>query len=224
MEASQAGQGQAADAGQQQAQQGTQDGQAQASGLDALASQIGELGQYLRSEPWRPQEPEGGEEQQDEGLDLSQFLSPEEGLYDPQQQAQALQQALDQRLEQRLAAQVAPLQKELQELRRERDFEYLVGEVPELAEQGVADQTAQLARQLAEQMGQPALADDPKFMRLAFFAARAVEQHGREGSDGPVAAHLEGGAGATQGGSSQVDRGDLIVNAGGAGRRVLPFG
>lgn len=230
MEASVAG-GQQAGGDAGQAQQGQQ-GQGQDAGdvlarLDALAGGIGEMQSYLQSQPWQQQDgQQGGEqEQQDDGIDLS-FLDaadPADPAYDPQQAAQAIQTAMQQAVQQAVQQQVTPLQEQQAEMRREREAEHLVAEIPDLADPETAERTVRAARELADSLGQPELANEPKFWRLAHFALQTAEQANTEGSDDPGAAHLEGGAGATQGGASRVDLGDAIVNASQGGRSVLPF-
>lgn len=225
MEASVAGQGDATQQGQQ-AQQGDGGGfdPAQfASTLESLQGSQEEMRQYLVSHLPQQQasEPEPEQEPEPE-LDLS-FLDPAAPEFDPEQIADRLGGLIGQVADQRTQAAIAPMQEQMTEMRRSQEAERLAGEIPELGDPEVAQQTVQVARQIAEAYGQPALAQEPWFWRMTFMAARAAEAAQQEGDEAPSAAHLEGGGGAAPSGS-EVDLGDQIIAPGGRkGRSALPF-
>jgi hypothetical protein len=83
-----------------------------------------------------------------------------------------------------------------------------------MAQEEVANAVIKTAGELAQQLGKPELANEPKFWRVAYMMGKAAEAANSEGRDAPNAAHLEGGGGATPAGS-QVNWADMIVNAGG---------
>lgn len=212
-------QGQAAEA----QQQGPDLGQLTA-GLESLQSGQEELRQFLMSAPWE-QAVEQVQEQDPE-LDLS-FLMPQQ---EPDSQelarqlSETLNQATSQQLQQQLDQHLNPVREQLNDMRTQMEVAQLVQEFPELAEPEVAQRIAGrggIAEQMAEQLGQPALAQQPAFWRMAYMAARAADMANEEGADAPPAAHLEGGGGAMPG-SQQVDLAAQIVGAR-EGRKVLPF-
>lgn len=237
MEASQAG-GQAATNGD-----GQGEGQGQGPDVAALAEQLGantasveELRGFiqsqqelLQSQPWAAQQGEG--EGEPEGYDLS-FLDPSEPGFDPETAAQQfgalVQQAAQDQAKQMLQEQIDPLRNDMTEMRHEREVRDLVAECPELADPEVAKKVAGeggLADQMAQDLGMPALAQEPKFWRLAYFAGRAAEAANAEGGESPQAAHLEGGGGAAPAGGSQGnDFVQMLDDAAGGGRKAaLPF-
>lgn len=233
MEGSQAlggqqGQGQqggegAAAAADGQGQQGP-DINAIAAQLESLTGSQEELRQFLMSNPWQQQAAQGGQQQEAAGpaeLDLS-FLDIENPTFDPSTVADRLQQVIAQQIDSRVQPVVDKLTGERQEEQRQRDAEILVGEFPEMRETDVAEQVVLLARQMAEALGRPDLANEPKFWRYAYMVGRAADAANTEGAETPGAAHLEGGGGATPAGS-QVDLGDLIVGTSRGGSSVLPF-
>lgn len=202
---------------------------AQQAGVDVgqLADQFGqmqtsqqELGEWLRSEPWKPQEAEP--EQQQEDLDFS-FLDPSDPDWNPEQIAERLGGLIESAAEKRSQQDIEPVKSELADMRREREAERLVSEFPALGEPEVAQEVVNVAKQLAEANNRPDLANEPWFWRLTYMAGTAAENANEEGSESPRAAHLEGGGGGVPAGG-QVDLAQQIVNAGGGGgRNVLPF-
>lgn len=209
------------DAGDAQGQ-----GQAQDNGNAAIAAQLeqlsggfSEMQQFLQSAPWQQQD--AGEEQQDDGLDLS-FLDDDQAMSaDPAALAQQLQETINQHSSQQVQQALQPLVQQLTEVRTRLDAADLVGEFPELGSEEQAQRVVQAAQEWATNIGQPELASNPMVWRMVYMASKAAESANNEGSDDPGAAHLEGGSGAAPGGNSQVDLGDLIVNAGSNAR--LPF-
>lgn len=213
--------------GEGQAQQGTDLSQI-ADQLSGLTESQEQMRQYLASNPWAAQEaqPEAQEEQVPE-LDLGFLDDP---TLDSQQLAEKLggliDQSSDQRLQNALQEHIGPLRSELQNLRMESEAERLTQEFPELGEPETAEKVVGTARQYAELMGQPELANNVAFWRLVYMAGRAAETANSEDAGMTDAAHLEGAGGAGLAGSQQVDLGKLITDGGddGAlGRRALPF-
>lgn len=236
MEASQAGLA-GGDAAQQQGgeaqnaqQQGGPDVGALAQQLETLSGGQEELRQFLMSQPWQQQEPAGEEPETPETpLDLSQFLDPMEAAYDPQQLAERLsgyvQQEASRMAQEMVQQHIEPLKGEWSEMRVQQEAQMLVDEFPELGQPEVAEKVAGkggVAEQLAQQLGMPELAAQPKFWRIAYIASRAMDAMQEEGAEDPRAAHLEGGGGARPSAPEQVDLGEQIVSAR-RGASVLPF-
>jgi hypothetical protein len=154
-----------------------------------------------------------------------QFLDPADPSYDPNQVAQQLSDVVERVVQQRVEQSVAPLQEQVQDVRRERDWQAIADEFPELVDEQVAKPVFQLAKTLAEHNGHAELAQEPWFVRMAYITGKAMETANEEGAEAPSAAHLEGGGGAAPAGS-QVDA--LTQVFGGEegiplGRKVLPF-
>jgi hypothetical protein len=101
------------------------------------------------------------------------------------------------------------------------DPDVAAGMDPQQFSQQLSQTMLQAAGQLAEQMGQPELGQNPKFWRVVYMAGRAADAAAEEQGDISAPAGLESGAGATPGGGGG-DLGDQIVGAR-AGRGVLPF-
>jgi hypothetical protein len=227
VEASVAGQGQG-DAGQGEAtQQRGPDLSALADQLGTLSAGQDEMREFLQSRPWDgQQEPEQAQqEQQEPELDLSQFLDPADPSYDPNQVAQQLSDVVEKVVAQRVEQGLAPLQEQVQDVRRERDWQAIADEFPELVNEEVAKPVFQLAKTLAEHNGHAELAQEPWFVRMAYITGKAMETANEEGAEAPSAAHLEGGGGAAPAGS-QVDALTQVFGGGEdipLGRRALPF-
>jgi hypothetical protein len=228
VEASVAGQGQG-DAGQGEATQ------QQGPDISALADQIGnltatqdEMHQLLRSEPWRSEAADGGQEQQAEEpefeLDLSQLVEPD-GQYDPAQVAQQFSQQVSEVVAQRVEQGLAPLQEQVRDMRQEREWQVIADQFPELADEQVARPVFEMAKTMSEQNGHPELAQEPWFVRVVYTGMKSLEAAAEEGAEAPSAAHLEGGGGAAPAGS-QVDALTQVFGGGEdipLGRRALPF-
>jgi hypothetical protein len=230
MEASQAGL-----AGQNGQGEGGE-GQAQP-GFDAaaLAEQLGSefttrnaeqlremLPQMLQEYQQAQQEPEA---EPDGDLNFDFMTDPEAQYEDPRQVAERLQQQFDQRLQQALDAKIGPLEQQQTEMRHRQEAQNLVDEFPQLADPDTARQVVETSRALAEQLGQPQLAAEPAFWRLAFMSLSASEAAQNEGSEDPAAAHLEGAGGAGPA-APQMDPMAIFGGADeeGPGGSVLPFG
>ncbi len=196
-------------------------------GVDALRQQFG---QFLESAPWQPQETQ---QEQETGIDLS-FLDGE-GYIDPaygqeqrdqmqQQFSQSVQAEIDRRVQQALT----PLQQQQQEFQREQRIRDLIGEHPEFQDPKVAQHIAGpdgLARQWADSIGQPQLAQDPGFWRLVYMADRAAQQaNGEEGQQAPNAATLEGSGGSGPASAQTQNVADQIFGESRKGSAGLPFG
>jgi hypothetical protein len=210
---------------------GQAQGEAQGPDLSGMVDQIGqiasgqeEMRQYLASNPWQAQEP-AAEEAQDEGLDLS-WMDPQNPVYeDPAAVAQRLNDQISGAVEQRVQALTDPMREQMAEMRRDQQARDLAAEFPEIATDEMAQQIAGpggLAAQMADQLGQPALAAEPSFWRLVYMAHKQAEQ-ANNGSDGPGAAPLEsaGGPGPAQQSNEDIVKG--IMESGGQGSKVLNF-
>jgi hypothetical protein len=215
--------------------------------LDSQGQQLGEMRDFLQSNPWgeiqQAAQDTGGEQDQfGAELDLG-FLDPAvAATMDPDQLSaklgEQMQAAARSEAEKLVQAQVAPLQQQIAEQQRSQEVNALIGEFPELAEAETAQQVLGAAGQLAEQLapglaaslglsGQErqiaeALAASPGFWRSTYMAGRAADAAQEEGGDVESPATLESGAGATPGGG-QGDLGDQIIGAR-RGSSVLPFG
>jgi hypothetical protein len=218
------GQGQASgDGGQQgegQAQQGQDLGQLTGQ-LEQLGTSLEEMRGFLQSQPWQQQEAQEGQEQQDEPFDLSFLDDP---TIDQQTASQRLNDVLAGVVDQRAQQLMAPLAEQQTQMRRDQAARDLAGEFPELAEPEMAQLVAGrggLAEQAAIQLGQPALAAEPSFWRLAYMAHKAAEAANQEGSGDPGAASLESGSGAGPAQMTEDDYVKAIAQAGGLGGRVL---
>jgi hypothetical protein len=206
---------------------------------------LGEMRAYLESRPWEqgavgapdPAEYEGQwqqpeyqpEAQQQPQADLS-FLNPESGTFDPQRAAQALNQLWDQEAQRRSDAlvqqHVQPLYEQQRETVRGLEANELAAEFPQLADPATAESVVDYSRQVANAMGNPELAMEPKFWRLIFMAARGAEAANAEQDEvAPQVATLEGSAGASPGGVPQGVSAEQLLGIGQRrGRNALPFG
>jgi hypothetical protein len=183
--------------------------------------------EFLQSQPWREAaDGPGGQEQTpaEPDLDLS-FLDPGDPQFDPEQIAQRLSGLVDQVAQQRLEAGLAPLQEQMQDMRREREWQSIAEEFPELVDEQVAKPVFQLAKRRWL-----STTDTPSSHRSRGSSAWPTSPARRwraneEGAETPSAAHLEGGGGAAPAGS-QVDALTQVFGAGEdqpLGRRALPF-
>jgi hypothetical protein len=174
--------------------------------------------QQQQTQPTQEAEPEAAPE-----LDLS-FL--EDAGYDSQDTAERLMGAFGQQIEQATKPLIQRLEQQdqmIREQRYERDAEALVAELPELAKPEVQQQVLGLASELIQTNNwSEDLLHDPKFWRVAYFAAKAADTANSEGSEQPNAAHLEGGGGATPA-SAQVDPAQLIAEQPREGRAAFPW-
>lgn len=197
--------------------------------LGQVASGMEEMRTFLASQPWQQQAGEGEDQQQADPneLDLS-WLDPNAQTYeDPQAVAARLNEVINGAVDQRAQQLIAPLQAQQAELRRDQEARDLAGEFPELADEKMAKMIAGpdgLAVQMAQVLGQPALAHEPAFWRMTYLAHKATEANNAQNGDAPNAANLESGSGpgpANQ--PSPEDRIKQIMNAGGRGASVLDF-
>lgn len=217
------GQGQASgDGGQQgegQAQQGQDLGQLTGQ-LEQLGTSLEEMRGFLQSQPWQQQEQET-QEQAPEPFDLSFLDDP---MIDQTTASQRLNDVLAGVVDQRAQQLMAPLAEQQTQMRRDQAARDLAGEFPELAEPDMAQKVAGrggLAEQAAAMLGQPHLAAEPAFWRLAYMAHKAAEAANQEGSGDPGAAHLESGGGAGPAQMTQEDYVKAIRDSGRAGRQAL---
>lgn len=229
--------GEAAQAAQGEQQQG--DPAALQHGLDSLMPQIDErINQGFNDfqERFFGQFQEGGQEEQgqeEQGFDLSaleqQFGLDEQGA---QEMAQAFesyaQQHTQQAIDRLVNEQLNPLREQLGNLQWNHDAGQLAAEIPQLEDPQVAQQVMDVTHQIADSIGNPALATHPQFVRLAalgMIGMQLQQERQEAGEQAPNAAQLEGGGGAVSGGQS--NRQDAMFNfqsPHGRGDQVLPFG
>jgi hypothetical protein len=80
----------------------------------------------------------------------------------------------------------------------------VASEIPALQDEGTAREVVGLARQMAEELGDPALGDNPALWRLAYYAYAGQQAANAEnGAESPQTARLEGGGGAAPGAAGQ---------------------
>jgi hypothetical protein len=215
--------GQAQGEGQAEQQQGP-DYAAMQSTLEQQGQSLEQLREYLQSNPWAQQEPQGEPEPEQQLPDLG-FLESGDPEFD-QQLASNLQNLIQSQVEQGVQQHLSPLQERVQQFEKMDQARELVAEFPELNEPEHAQRIIGMSREYAEMMGQPEVADNPQMWRLMHLANAAMVAAKEEGEQSP-AGHVEGAGGAGAGQQPQQDLGDLIVNGQGEGaplgRRVLPF-
>lgn len=221
------GQGTGASGGDGQAQ-----GEGQGSGdfsqiqglLETQGQSLQEMQQLLQSQPWQQQQQQGREGEQETGnepIDLSFLDDP---TIDQSTASERLNQVLNGVVDARVQALQAPVVEQQTQMRRDLAARDLAGEFPELADEKMANLVAGqggLAERAAAMLGQPQLAAEPSFWRLAYMAHKAAEAANQEGSGDPGAASLESGGGAGPAPMSQEDRVKQIMGAGGRGSSVL---
>lgn len=154
------------------------------------------------------------------------FLDPAEPGFDPDQVLKHFSQTADAAAKREADALRTELQQtrgEISEIRMEREAEALVYEFPEMQDPEIQRQVVQAAAHYAQELGQPTLAQSPRFWGHVYKLAKAEQLRQEEGAaEAPRVAHLEGAGGAAPSGS-QVDLGDLITGAAQGGSSVLPF-
>lgn len=213
--------------------QGQAQGEGQSSGPDlgALTATLGQLQQgqdEIRGWFEQQRQQETPDESQQDVPDLS-FL--DEGLnLDPSVNQEDVNRRLNDvisgMVDQRAQALIAPIQQQQQEQQRDQMARDLVGEFPELAQPEVAQAVAGkggLAEQLAESLGVPEKAGDPRLWRVAYMMSKAADAANGPGSADPGGANLESGVGAGPGQQRQADLVKSIMESGGAGSSVLNF-
>jgi hypothetical protein len=215
--------------------QGTQqaDGGQQSEGLDAnaLAAELAqsrvtqqEMYQWMQENlrPQEAQQQETPEATEPEPLDLS-WLDPESPSFDPNAMAQQLSGLVESTVEQRVQQATAPVQEQVQQMRREQEAAALIGEFPELADEDTTAKVLETAKTYAQTVGHPELANEPWFWRTTYVMGRAMDQAQEEQADGPAPAHLESGSGAAPagGGGQGMTAADIVGARRGAS--VLPF-
>jgi hypothetical protein len=215
-----AGDGQQGDGGEAQATQAP-DFSAIAQTLEAQGQSLEEVRSLLQNQP-QPQQPQ---EQAPAEPDYLQQLFGDLDQQEPEPQ-QLNPDALQQFVQSEIQKAVAPVQQEHQEYIIQQEAERLTQEYPELREQDRANLLLSHARQMAEQIGSPDLANKPAFWRMAYdqLLQREAAAEEKAAASEPPAAHLEGASGAGPAGQAQVDLVKMIGESGGAGGSVLPFG
>lgn len=236
----QAGGGEAAQAAQGQGEQQQGDPNALQQGLESLTASLDQrlderFGQF--QEQFFGQFQDGGQEEQqgqeEQGFDLSgleqQFGLDEQGA---QEMAQAFesyaQQHTQQAIDKLVNEQLSPLREQLGHLQWNQDASALANEIPELENPETAQQVMDTTHQIAESIGNPALATHPQFVRLAAYGMIGMQlqkERQEAGEQAPNAAQLEGGGGAAPAGQQQNPQ-DAMFNfergPGQMGGAVLP--
>lgn len=223
--------------GQQTQGEGGEETQGASFDPQQLATQLGQQGetleqmrQFLASNPWAAQQAQengdAAQQQQTAAGDFDLSYLDDQALSPEQLQAK-LADAINGAVDQRAQALVAPIAQQQAELRRDAEARDLAAEFPELATPEMANKIAGqggLAHQLAESLGTPQLANEPKMWRVAYMMHKAAESaNAGQGSGDPGAAQLESGNGAGPG-QTPADLKQSIMNAGhGRGSSVLNF-
>lgn len=229
MEASVAAAG-AADGAQQEAGgqagadgAGAPDFAGMAATLQQLEAGQQQLRDFLTSAPWQSAESDGaaGDGADGEQIDLSFLDDP---MLNSDQVGEQLQAMIGKAAEAhtaQLAEQLKGLQDSVKEDRVAREADALVAEFPDIGDEKVAQQVMQTARQLAEDLGHPELANEPRFWRMAYLNGAAIRAAKDEGGETPAAAHLESSTGARPA-SAAGDPADAILGVR-KGSSLLPF-
>lgn len=183
--------------------------------LDGLTGRLDKIEQ--------PAVADDDDEPVDDGFDLDAWLREQEGeQFDDEGELtpEAQQQALQAIIRSEIEKAQAPERARQQEQRRAQDADALEEKYPELADEKVSDaiigQGQQLAAALAEQTGQPALAElwrEPALIELIYKAGKASEAAESQREPGDEV-QLERGSSvpASRNGNEQ-DPGDAIVAA-----------
>jgi hypothetical protein len=183
--------------------------------LDGLTGRLDKIDQ--------PAADEGEDESADDGFDLDAWLREQEGeQFDDEGELtpEAQQQALQAIIRSEIEKAQAPERARQQEQRRAQDADALEEKYPELADDKVSNaiigQGQQLAAALAEQTGQPALAElwrEPALIELIYKAGKASDAAESQREPGDEV-QLERGSSvpASRNGNEQ-DPGDAIVKA-----------
>lgn len=175
-----------------------------------------------------PQDADSGADPAADLPDLSWLAETGEGGDDGGPDLDRLAAQLGESITKATAAATAPALERVKAFETQQRWNEIATEFPEFADPKTASEVSgvavQYAAHLAQQSGNPALAElgtDPEFNRLIYMAGRAAEQHNAEGGNGANLPHLEGGGGASAGGSP-MSMADQIVGAK-KGSAVLPF-
>jgi DNA-binding transcriptional MerR regulator len=193
--------------------------------LETLGTGLEEMRQFMQAQQ-QPAEPQQEEQGADE-VDLSWL--DQVSLEDPSV-AQAAQAKLNEQLnaiaDQRAQAAIQPFAEQLTSIQHEIQARDLAAEFPEIATEEMAQKIAGrggLAEQMANELGNPELAQKPSFWRFAYMAHKAATSANENGSENPGAGHLEGGSGPGPAPQSEEDIVKGIMGAGGVGSKVLNF-
>lgn len=167
--------------------------------FDDLGSRTERMEQQL-SEFMSGQQPE--EESGEEFDFTSLFGEPEEPEVGqqqyPQVNAEAMQQLIDQRAEALMEQRFGPLMERVQGIEVSLDAEALAARYPELGNRETAEPVVQAAQQLAEELGNPQLVNNMKFVEAIYKAQKADRLAADEkpaGSDNGFELERGGGAG-----------------------------
>lgn len=191
--------------------------------LAALTDSQAQMHQWLQSEPWKEALTQAAAgPSADEGAPDFSFLDEGDTFGDQQFDPAKLAAGLAPIIQKAVGEATAPLQHEIHKGHHEQAVNQLLDSYPELRDDKVAGHVVDTAKKLAEQMGTPALGNNPKFWEQTYLAGRSLEQARQEGTAPPAVAHLEGAGGAGPGGGGQGDLVDSIMNVK-QGSAVLPF-
>lgn len=180
-------------------------------GLDGRMSRIEEIAQQFAQ-----QGHEGQQGQESAGGELDALFDDQSGEMTPAQAQALLQQAMQPHLQ----SQVAPLldrlqtaEQRLSEVQMGLDAEALTARYPALADIKVAGPVVDQARQLADAMGQPALATSIPFIEVVYKAQMADKYAAGEVPAGVEKQFgLESGAGANpQNGTPEPNIAERII-------------
>lgn len=165
--------------------------------FDDLGSRTERMEQQL-SEFLTAQQPE---QESGEEFDFgSLFGDPEEPEVgqQPQVNADAMQQLIDQRAQTLLDERFGPLMERVQGIEVSLDAEALAARYPELGVRETAEPVIQAAQQLAEELGNPQLVNNMKFVEAIYKAQKADRLAADEkpaGADNGFELERGGGAG-----------------------------
>lgn len=184
--------------------------------LDGLTQGQEQMREFLASNPWAQAQAQHTDQDQGDRTDQFGDLSfLDEPTITPDQLKESLNGLITAAVQQHVQQAVGPVAQQAQELRRDQEARDLVSEFPELATEEMANKVAGkggLASTLAQNLGHPELAGDPKMWRVAYMLHKAAESANQQGASGPDAAHLESGHGAGPAGQQELSLKERIVS------------
>lgn len=147
------------------------------------------------------EEPAGAEPPQQQVPQIPDFLR------DPQMFQQLIDRAVERGVEQR----VGPLERD----RLDRQVQDMLDELPGLQDPKVQQETALVAQEIANEMGQPEAWRHPAFYRMAYLANLAQQRSDAEVPAGVSGgeARLEGGSGGNPGGGEEPSLVEQMLQA-----------
>lgn len=142
--------------------------------FDGLQSNFERL-QGMVEQFGRPAEAEQDEGQGDEDFDTSGLFDLDNGM-DPAEAQQLLAQLVDQRTQSGVDKAIAPLLERINGIQVGLDAEQLAAKYPALGTKEGAEPVVAAARELAEKLGNPALATNMQVIELVY-KAQMADQH-----------------------------------------------